>query len=71
MKSTEAKEKIDNDPDFVYIKRFDFSLRQLVEKHPGGVPDRVVAAALMLTEDDVEEIYNEIVVKLREAMKVE
>lgn len=71
MKGSEAKQKVLNDPDFVYLKRFDFSLAKMVQRNPAGFPDRVIAAALMVTEDDVRDMYNEIVTKLRLAMKVD
>lgn len=71
MKGTEARKLIASDPDFVYLKRANFSLKELVEKHPDGVPDRVIAAALMITEEDVEDMYQNIVLKLRKLMKVD
>jgi hypothetical protein len=71
LKGSEAKLLVLNDPNFVYLKRFDFSVAKLVERHPSGVPDRVIAAGLMITEDDVRDLYEEIVVKLRRTMKVE
>lgn len=71
MKGSEAKLRVAEEADFVYLKRFDFSLAKLVERHPVGVPDRVIAAALMVTEDDVRDMYEDIVLKLRRAMKVE
>ncbi len=70
MKGNEARERILSDPDFIFLKRFDFSLKNLVEKHPGGVSDRVIAAALMVTEDDVQDIYESIIIKLRDILKV-
>jgi hypothetical protein len=71
LKSSEAKARLESDPDFIYSKRFEFSLQMLLEKHPDGVSDRIAAAALMVTEDDVKDIYDGIVAKLRAAMKVE
>lgn len=71
MKGTEARTRIVQDPDFVYLKRFNFSLAELIKRYPEGVPDRIIAAALMITDEDVEEIYQHIVVKLRDLMKVE
>ena len=41
-----------------------------MDRYPEGVPNRIIADALMITEDDVEEIYVRIVEKLREIMKV-
>jgi hypothetical protein len=71
MKGNEARERISTDPDFIFLKRFDYSLASLVEKHPGGVSTRVVAAALMVTEDDVNDIYENIILKLRDILKIE
>jgi hypothetical protein len=71
LKGSEAKLLVLSDSDFVYLKRFDFSVSKLVERHPSGVPDRVIAAGLMITEDDVRDLYEDIVLKLRRTMKVE
>jgi len=71
MKGDEARERIASEPDFIFLKRFDYSLASLVQKHPGGVSNRVVAAALMVTEDDVDDIYENIILKLRDIMKID
>lgn len=71
LKGQEAKLRISDEDDFILLKRFDYSLKNLLNRHPSGVPDRVIAAALMITEDDVEDIYQDIVLKLRHTMKVE
>ncbi len=70
MKGTEVRERILHDIDFVYLKRFDYSLKNLVARHPEGVPNRVIAAALMMTEEDVEDLYQTIIEKLRQTMKI-
>lgn len=41
-----------------------------MEKNPGGVSDRVIASALMITEEDVEELYQTIIDKLRLNLKI-
>ena len=65
MTTDEVKNKIKEDEDFVYVKRFDYSLSKLLERYPEGCPNRVIAQALMVTEDDVDAMYNDIVAKLR------
>lgn len=70
MNSIEAKKRINEDPDFVNLKRFNYSLAQLLERYPEGCPDRVIAAALMIPETEVEEIYDTVVTKLRMIMGV-
>lgn len=57
--------KIREDPDFINIKKFDYSLVKLLERYPDGVPDRVMAQALMIIEEDIEQIWDGIVSKLR------
>lgn len=70
MTTTEIRRKLVHEPDYVFLKRFDFSLAKLVEKYPEGVPDRVIAQGLLLTEEDVREIYEHIVLKLRRTMRI-
>lgn len=71
MTTEEAREKIQNDPDFVYLKRYDFSLIRLLNRYPDGCPDHVIASALMITEEDVVKSWEAIVQKIRANMKVD
>lgn len=71
MTSNEAKQLIDTEPDFVYMKRFDYSLDKLMERYPDGAPTKIIAQAMMMTEDEVEELYQLVIVKMRQALKVE
>lgn len=70
MNTAQAKRLIETDDDFVLSKRFNFSLAE-VEKHYEVCPDSMIAAVLMVTEDDVEDVYNCIVAKLRRLMGAE
>jgi len=70
VNTAEARRLITTDEDFVYSKRFGYSLKKLLERYPDGCPDRVIAAVLLITEDDVEAHYQRIVIKLRNAMGV-
>jgi len=65
MTTEEALFRINNDPEFVYLKRLDYSLTRVIERFPEGAPDRTVAQALMITAEDVHRIYNDIVMRLR------
>ena len=71
MTHEDVRKMIDTDPDFIYMKRFDFSLEKFLDRYPEGAPVRVIAQALMMTEEEVEEIYERIVVQLRQAMNVD
>lgn len=70
MTDEEAQRKLETDEDFVCLKRFDYSLRKVVERYPDGCPDRVIASALMLSEEELAEVYETIVSKLRGLMGV-
>lgn len=70
MNPIEAKKKVETEPDFIALKRFDFSLEKLLERYPEGCPDRIIANALMIAEAEVEELYEKAVAKLRIIMGV-
>jgi hypothetical protein len=68
MTTEEVLALINNDPDFIHVKRFDFSMAKLLERFPDGAPDRTIAQALMITPDDVQRIYDDIVERLKVAL---
>lgn len=68
VNADQARLLILNDPDFIYSKRFNYSLKNLKKRYPEEIPDRITAAVLMITEDDIQEIYDRCVKKLREVM---
>lgn len=53
------------DEDYVYCKRFDHSLTKLLERHPDGAPDSLIASVLLIEEHEVEANYDMVVAKLR------
>lgn len=59
------------DEDFIYSKRFDYSLAKLLERHPEGAPDSLIAAVLLIDEADIEATYSMVVAKLRDLLDVE
>lgn len=67
----EIRTRIQTEPDFVNLKRFDYSLEKVLERYPEGAPPRLIAQALLMTEEEVEELYQQTVVRLREVMKVD
>lgn len=70
MTADEAKKKIDTDPDFIFSKRFNNSLKKCLERFPEGAPNKVIAQCLIVTEDEVELIHTQVIEKLRKIMKV-
>lgn len=49
----------------MYIKRLGYSLVRVMDRFPDGAPDRTIATALMMTPEDVERIYQDIIKRLR------
>lgn len=68
LNTEDMMERVCADPDFIALKRFDYSLKSLLKRYPDGVPsDRLISQALMITEDELEEVYQGIVLKLRKS----
>jgi len=57
-------------PDFVSLKRFDYSIKKALERYPDGLPSHLIAQALGIKEEEIEELYQQAVLKLREILKV-
>lgn len=71
MTPDRARRLIDQDDDFINLKRFDYSIKKLMLRYPDGCPDRVAAAALMMTEDQLADLHAKVVEKLRRLMGVQ
>jgi hypothetical protein len=54
----------------VALSRYGHSLARVVEAHPEGCSDRLIAQALMIRESELEGIYAGIVSKLRDNLKI-
>lgn len=70
LPTEEVIKKIHEDEDFINIKRFNFSLANAQARFPDGAPNKVIASALVVNEDDVPAIYQEIIEKLRKLLKI-
>jgi hypothetical protein len=70
LTGTEARRRVKQEPDFVYLKRFNYSLLELLERYPEGAPDRLIAQGLLLSVEEVQTIYENILAKLRNQIGV-
>lgn len=70
MTIDKARAKLNTNPDFIYSTRFDCSLKKLLARYPDGVPDRIIAQVLVMTEEEVEAMWDTVVEKLRSTMGV-
>lgn len=61
--------KILEDDDYVRCPKFSNSLNKFTQKNSEGVENSTIARLLMMSEEEVEKIYQEAVAVLREAMK--
>jgi hypothetical protein len=71
LSSEEIRNRIATEPDFVNIKRFDYSLEKVLERYPEGAPIKIIAQALHVTAQEVEETLEKVINKLRQKMKVD
>lgn len=71
MTLEEIQELLHKDKDFIYSKRFDYSIEKLLERYPDGAPAKVIAQVLLITEEEVEKLTQEAIVSLRKKMKVD
>ena len=70
MTEEEIKLKIESDPDWINSRRFGFSLEKLLTRYPDGAPNRVIAAALLIQEEEIPKLYKKMIEKLRKLMNV-
>lgn len=66
-----SKEKIEQDPDFIHCPRVKNSLKKYLSKYSEGVSDQEIGKLLMLSEEEVRDRFNGIILKLRKEMKVD
>lgn len=64
-----SDERIDTDPDFILLKRFNYSATEALKRHPEGLPDNLLAQALGKSTAWVTRRYGSIVAALRVAVK--
>lgn len=60
--------RIIEEEDYIRCPKFSNSLNKFVSKNDEGVEDSVISRLLMMPEEQVQEIYEEAVEKLREQM---
>lgn len=63
------KKKIMEDKDFIYCPRLGNSLSKLIEKYPDGVDNERIQKILLLSEKEVNDIYESAIKKLKDAFK--
>ena len=66
----EIELRLANDADFIDMPRYGNSIQKLLVKHPNGCENGMVAKALHMTPEEVEETFKRAVAKLQESLKI-
>jgi hypothetical protein len=67
---SDIQNQLCEDDDFIDLKRFDYSIMKALERYPDGLPDKLIAQGLCISEDALDKKYQEIIVRLRKIMIV-
>jgi len=63
-------EMLQTNPDYICLKRYGNSVERLLKRYPEGCPSHIIADALSMTEAEVEQKYQQIVLDLKSRMGV-
>lgn len=66
---TEIQHRIAVEEDYIRCPKFVNSLNKFIAKNSEGVKNNVIARLLMMTEEEVEKVYQEAVQMLRDDME--
>ena len=66
----DVKTMLEQNSDFIAIKRYNNSLSALEKRYPDNIPSHIVALALEMTEEQVEARYLEIISCIRTQMGI-
>lgn len=68
MDKNELQQKILEEEDYVRAPKFSNSLSKFLSKNSDGVENATIARLLMISEEEVEKLFQDAVVMLREEM---
>ncbi len=70
QKLEEVMDKIRHDPDWICNKKHGNSLKSFLDKNPNGATDRQIALLLKTPLEEIDEIYEDIILKLRQGFEI-
>jgi hypothetical protein len=68
MDKSELIKRILQEEDYIRCPKFSNSLNKFLSRNFDGVENSTIARLLMMSEDEVEKIYEEAIAKLRKSM---
>lgn len=70
-KQKDIKDLIDSDEDFIYCPRWGNSLKKIIEKHPDGLDDDRISKVLLISVEEVRDIFESAIKKIRKMIGIE
>lgn len=64
------KDKIGTEDDFIYCPRLSNSVEQFMKNNPEGADNKKIAKVLLMEEEEVEEIFQSAIRKIRERLNI-
>lgn len=71
QKIQDLRKRVDEEPDFINSKRYNFSLKKYKQHNEKEVPDNIIALLLCMTPKEVNQVYISAIEKARRFLKVE
>ncbi len=68
MDKDDIERRVREEEDYIRCPKLANSLERFISKNSEGVEDAVIARLLMISEEEVQKIYEEAVVQLRSSM---
>lgn len=65
-----AKERIQNEEDFIFSEKYGYSLKRMMAQTPGGLDNEKIAKVLLMTPEEVEEEFLMAIAKIKKALKI-
>lgn len=62
-------EKLENDTDFIWSKKYNHNLNEFLEAHSDGVTDKTISKLLKMTPDELDVQFQQILSKLKNEME--
>lgn len=65
-----AKERIQNEEDFIFSQKYGYSLKRMMAQNPDGLDNEKIAKVLLMTPEEVEEEFLMAIAKIKKALKL-
>ena len=66
----DLKKRIKEDPDYIYNPKMGNSLSKMVNRYPDGIEDKKIAKVLLMSVDEINKIYNKIILSIRKKLSL-